>query len=113
MHIAGEQLNAAAGIKLTHVPYRGAAPAINDLLGGHVDIMNADLPVLLPQVTSGKARALALAAKRAHAAVAEPADHRRARLSGCAHGELVRAVRPGGTCAGDAGHAGKSRAWRS
>jgi tripartite-type tricarboxylate transporter receptor subunit TctC len=62
MHIAGEQLNVAAGIKLTHVPYRGAAPAINDLLGGHVDIMNADLPVLLPQVTSGKARALALAA---------------------------------------------------
>jgi tripartite-type tricarboxylate transporter receptor subunit TctC len=44
------------------VPYRGAAPAINDLLGGHIDIMNADLPVLLPQVTSGKARALALAA---------------------------------------------------
>ena len=62
MHIAGEQLNAAAGIKLAHVPYRGAAPAINDLLGGHVDIMNADLPVLLPHVTSGKARALALAA---------------------------------------------------
>jgi tripartite-type tricarboxylate transporter receptor subunit TctC len=62
MHIAGEQLNAAAGIKLAHVPYRGAAPAINDLLGGHIDIMNADLPVLLPQVTSGKARALALAA---------------------------------------------------
>ncbi len=62
MHIAGEQLNAAAGIKLAHVPYRGAAPAINDLLGGHIDIMNADLPVLLPHVTSGKARALALAA---------------------------------------------------
>jgi tripartite-type tricarboxylate transporter receptor subunit TctC len=62
MHIAGEQLNAAAGIKLAHVPYRGAAPAINDLLGGHIDIMNADLPVLLPQVTSGKARALTLAA---------------------------------------------------
>lgn len=62
MHIAGEQLNDAAGIKLAHVPYRGAAPAINDLLGGHVDIMNADLPVLLPHVTSGKARALVLAA---------------------------------------------------
>ena len=61
MHIAGEQLNASAGIKLVHVPYRGAAPALNDLLGGHVDIMNADLPVLLPHVTSGKARALVLA----------------------------------------------------
>lgn len=62
MHIAGEQLNDSAGIKLAHVPYRGAAPAINDLLGGHFDIMNADLPVLLPVVTSGRARALALAA---------------------------------------------------
>ena len=109
MHIAGEQLNVAAGIKLTHVPYRGAAPAINDLLGGHVDIMNADLPVLLSQVTSGKARALALAATERTPLLPSLPDHRRARLSGCPHGELVRAVRPGGTCAGDTGRAGKSR----
>jgi tripartite-type tricarboxylate transporter receptor subunit TctC len=62
MHIAAEKLNAAAGIKLTHVPYRGAGPAINDLLGGHIDTMNADLPVLLPIVEAGKARALVLCA---------------------------------------------------
>jgi tripartite-type tricarboxylate transporter receptor subunit TctC len=62
MHIAAEMLNAAAGIKITHVPYRGAGPAINDLLGGHIDTMNADLPVLLPIVESGKARALVLCA---------------------------------------------------
>ena len=60
MHIAGEQFNSAAGVKTTHVPYRGAAPAINDLLGGHIQFMNADLAVLLPQVTSGKARAIVL-----------------------------------------------------
>jgi tripartite-type tricarboxylate transporter receptor subunit TctC len=62
MHIAAEQLNAAAGISITHVPYRGAGPAVNDLLGGHIDTMNADLPVLLPLVEAGKARALVLCA---------------------------------------------------
>jgi tripartite-type tricarboxylate transporter receptor subunit TctC len=62
MHIAAEQLNAAAGISITHVPYRGAGPAITDLLGGHIDTMNADLPVLLPIVEGGKARALVLCA---------------------------------------------------
>jgi tripartite-type tricarboxylate transporter receptor subunit TctC len=62
MHIAAEMLNAAAGTRITHVPYRGAAPAINDLLGGHIDTMNADLPVLLPIVEAGKARALVLCA---------------------------------------------------
>jgi tripartite-type tricarboxylate transporter receptor subunit TctC len=62
MHIAAEMLNAAAGTRITHVPYRGAAPAINDLLGGHIDTVNADLPVLLPIVEAGKARALVLCA---------------------------------------------------
>lgn len=60
MNIAVEMLNAAAGVKITHVPYRGAAPAINDLLGGHVDMLNADLPVLLPLVQAGAVKALAL-----------------------------------------------------
>ncbi len=47
-------------MKITHVPYRGAAPAINDLLGGHVDMLNADLPVLLPLVKAGTVKAIAL-----------------------------------------------------
>jgi len=58
MNIAGEMFNAAAGVKTAHVPYRGAAPAINDLIGGHIQFLNADLPVLLPLVQSGKLRAL-------------------------------------------------------
>ena len=60
MNIAGELLNNAAGLKISHVPYRGAAPAINDLLGGHVDMLNADFPVLLPLVKAGQVKALAL-----------------------------------------------------
>jgi len=62
MNIAGEMLNAAAGLHITHVPYRGAAPAISDLLGGHLDMLNADFPVLLPLVRSHSVRALALLA---------------------------------------------------
>ncbi len=60
MNIAVEMLNAAANVKITHVPYRGAAPAINDLLGGHVDMLNADLPVLLPLVKAGTVTPIAL-----------------------------------------------------
>jgi len=60
MNIALEMLNKAAGVKITHVPYRGAAPAITDLLGGHIDTLNADLPVLLPLVKAGKVKALAV-----------------------------------------------------
>jgi tripartite-type tricarboxylate transporter receptor subunit TctC len=58
MNIAGEMFNSVAGVKSAHVPYRGAAPAINDLIGGHIQFLNADLPVLLPLVQSGKLRAL-------------------------------------------------------
>ncbi len=60
MNIAVEMLNSAAGVKITHVPYRGAAPAITDLLGDHVDMLNADLPVLMPLVKAGKVKAIAL-----------------------------------------------------
>jgi len=60
MNIAVEMLNAAADVKITHVPYRGAGPALNDLLGGHVDMVDADLPVLLPLVQAGSVKALAL-----------------------------------------------------
>jgi tripartite-type tricarboxylate transporter receptor subunit TctC len=60
MHIIGEVINSEAGIKTTHVPYKGVAPALNDLVGGHIQLLSADLPVLEPLVKSGKLRALAL-----------------------------------------------------
>jgi tripartite-type tricarboxylate transporter receptor subunit TctC len=60
MNIAVEMLNVAAGVKITHVPYRGAAPAITDLLGDHVDMLNADLPVLMPLAKAGKVKPIAL-----------------------------------------------------
>ena len=63
-HMAGELLKISAGIDIEHVPYRGAAPAVNDLLGGHVNMMFADIPVLLGNVTAGKLRALAIGSAR-------------------------------------------------
>ena len=60
-HISGAILNHAAGIAITHVPYRGLGPALNDIVGGHIDFLNGDITVLYPQVTSGALRALAVA----------------------------------------------------
>lgn len=64
LHIGGELLNLSAGIKVTHVPYRGAGPAIADMLGGHVDMIIADFPVLLPQINAKTLVPLALFAKQ-------------------------------------------------
>lgn len=60
-HLAMESFKIAAGVNILHVPYKGAAPAVADLLGGHVHTVILDVPVLLPHVKSGKARALAIA----------------------------------------------------
>jgi tripartite-type tricarboxylate transporter receptor subunit TctC len=60
--LAGELLKLTAKIDIVHVPYRGAAPAVNDLLGQQVQIAFFDLPVLLPQVKAGKLRAIAIGA---------------------------------------------------
>ena len=57
-HLAGELLAAAAGIDLTHVPYKGVAPAMNDLLGGQIDLMFDNLPTALAHIQSGKVTAL-------------------------------------------------------
>jgi tripartite-type tricarboxylate transporter receptor subunit TctC len=55
---AAELLKSAAGIELTHVPYKGMGPATNDLIGGHVDVLVASVPSLLQQVQAGKVRGI-------------------------------------------------------
>jgi tripartite-type tricarboxylate transporter receptor subunit TctC len=63
-HIAGELLKQAAGIDITHVPYRGAAPAAQDLAAGHVSMMFDVVSLALGPIQSGTVRALGVAAKQ-------------------------------------------------
>ena len=63
-HLALELLKNAAKIEVIHVPYKGAAPAVTDLLGGQVSGLFADLPVLQPYITSARLRALAVASPK-------------------------------------------------
>jgi tripartite-type tricarboxylate transporter receptor subunit TctC len=60
-HLAGELLQLGAGVKLLHVPYKGTGPALNDLIGGQVTMMFAQLSSALPHIKSGKLRALGVA----------------------------------------------------
>jgi tripartite-type tricarboxylate transporter receptor subunit TctC len=72
-HLAGELLKLTAKIDIVHVPYRGAAPAINDLLAQQVQMVFLDLPVLLPQIRAGALRAIAIGApQRAPTAMEVP-----------------------------------------
>ncbi|MES2530003.1 MAG: tripartite tricarboxylate transporter substrate binding protein [Pseudomonadota bacterium] len=59
-HLQAELLKREAKLNINHIPYRGAAPALTDLMGGQVDMMLVDIPVVLPFLQSGKLRALAV-----------------------------------------------------
>jgi tripartite-type tricarboxylate transporter receptor subunit TctC len=63
-HMAMELLKLTAGIEMVHTPYTGAAPAVNDLLGGHVQMMFADVPVLMGSIKAGTLRALAIGSRQ-------------------------------------------------
>lgn len=64
-HLTGELLQKAAGIKLQHIPYKGAAQALTDVIGGRVELYMSSVPTLLAQIRQGKLRALAVtSAKR-------------------------------------------------
>ena len=58
-HLTGELLNSTAGIKLVHVPYKGAGPAVIDLMAGQVQLQFASMPLLVPHVAAGKLRLIA------------------------------------------------------
>lgn len=62
-HLAIEMLQLAAGIKLQYVPYRGAGQAVADFIGGQLNAMSAEVPVLMPQIKAGKAKILAVSAQ--------------------------------------------------
>jgi tripartite-type tricarboxylate transporter receptor subunit TctC len=63
-HLLGEMLNSMAGIKLEHVPYKGVAPALNDVLGNQVPMAFASLPSVLAHIKAGKVRALGVSSAK-------------------------------------------------
>jgi tripartite-type tricarboxylate transporter receptor subunit TctC len=71
LHLAGELLRGEARVDLLHVPYKGAAPATTDLLGGQISMMFNTVPVALPLIRSGKLTALAVTARARHFALPE------------------------------------------
>jgi tripartite-type tricarboxylate transporter receptor subunit TctC len=63
LHLSGEMMNSMAGVEVTHIPYKGAGPALTDLLGGRVDLLFDNLPGSLPSVRAGQIKPVAVTAK--------------------------------------------------
>ena len=95
--IAAELIAGAVGIRLMHVPYRGGAPAINDLIGDHVDLYVSSLPQVLEIVRSGKAKALAVTSSRRSQSLPDVPTLAEAGLPGVDVGSWWGIVAPAGT----------------
>src|SRR5688500_3221365 len=65
-HLSTELFMARTGIRMTHVPFRGAAPLLQELMGGRIDVSNSTLPSVLGQIQSGDIRAVAIASPQRH-----------------------------------------------
>ena len=68
-HMAGELFTSMAGIKLNHVPYKGNAPALTELIGGHVEMIISGVPALIPHIKSGRIRSVAIGSPKRFAAI--------------------------------------------
>jgi len=69
IHLSGEMFKQMTGVELVHVPYRGSAPAVNDLIAGQVDVMFDNLPSSIEQVRGGNLRAIAVTSLKRSAAL--------------------------------------------
>ncbi|MDH4189305.1 MAG: tripartite tricarboxylate transporter substrate binding protein [Betaproteobacteria bacterium] len=97
-HLIGELFKMMAGVDMLHIPYKGAAPAVNDLLGGQVNMLFADVAAILPHVKSGKVRALGIgSAHRFAAGLPEVPTIAEAGVPGFEAGGFLGLVAPTGT----------------
>ncbi|MBB5695418.1 Bug family tripartite tricarboxylate transporter substrate binding protein [Muricoccus pecuniae] len=97
IHLAGELFRLKAGIDITHVPYRGGGPAMNDLVAGTIDMMFDSLPSAEPQVRGGRVRALALCGTGRHPLLPELPTMVEAGLPGYAAASTGGLFAPQGT----------------
>jgi len=96
-HMTGELFASVAGIKLTHVAYRGEAPAINDLIGGQIPLMFANLSAVIGNIRVGQLRALAVTSAQRTAVAPEIPTVAEAGLPGFAAATWFALVAPAGT----------------
>jgi tripartite-type tricarboxylate transporter receptor subunit TctC len=96
-HMAGELLRLTAGINIVHVAYRGEAPAINDLLGGQIPMMFANLSAVIGQVRAGALRAIAVASPKRSPTAPDIPTLAEQGLSGCEVETWFGVVAPAGT----------------
>jgi tripartite-type tricarboxylate transporter receptor subunit TctC len=93
-HLSGELLKSMTNTEMTHVPYRGTGPAMNDLVGGHIQMFFDLLPGSLPQISGGKVRALANAGAKRPAALPDLATVAEQGLPGFDSASWVALVAP-------------------
>jgi tripartite-type tricarboxylate transporter receptor subunit TctC len=96
-HLAAELFCSMAGVTMLHVPYKGSAPAMTDLLGGHVQLMFADSPSAIPHIKSGKLRALGISSPERSALMPDLPTIAEAGVAGYESNSWVGLVAPGGT----------------
>ena len=96
-HLTAELFKLMAHVDLLHVPYKGAAPAVNDLLGGQVNIMFADVAALLPHIKSGKLKALGIASAKRFEGLPEVPTIAESGVPGFEAGGFLGLVAPSGT----------------
>src|SRR5947207_677486 len=96
-HLGGELLKFVAGIDVRHVPYKGTGPAMNDLIGGHVQVMFAGISSARPFMDAGTLRALAVTGEARNAAVPDVPTFAEAGLPGVSASTYWGVLAPKGT----------------
>ena len=97
IHLSGELFKQMTGIEMPHVPYRGSGPAVNDLIGGQVDVMFDNLPSSIEQVRSGNLRALAVTSSKRSPAIPDKPTLAEAGLPGFEASSWFALFAPKGT----------------
>ena len=97
IHLAGHLFEQAAGVKLSHIPYKGSNPALMDALAGNVDLLVSSLPSAMGQIKAGKLRALAVTTAKRSAALPDVPTLDEAGLKGFDLGTWFGVLAPAGT----------------
>ena len=97
MHLSGELLKSMAGIDIVHVPYKGGGPALNDVIGGQIEMTFVGAPASMPHIRSGRLRILAVSTAKRTAALPDVPTVAESGYPGFEVGGLYAMLAPAGT----------------